>query len=81
MNLKKRLILEAEKKNVMEKTVQFNPKKKKKSLRYYLKIIISFVKSFVLFCFCVCMLQLYQEKRLQNHVPGIILLIMLKSLL
>lgn len=30
MNLKKRLILEAEKKNVMEKTVQFNPKKKKK---------------------------------------------------
>ena len=30
MNLKKRFILEAKKKNVMEKTVQFNPQKKKK---------------------------------------------------
>ena len=37
MNLKKRLILEAEKKNVMEKTVQFNPKKKKKKPEVLLK--------------------------------------------
>ena len=36
MNLKKRLILEAEKK-VMEKTVQFNPKKKKKKPEVLLK--------------------------------------------